>query len=141
MTNTTATEGRRRLDTASIEARPASTFGNDFPEHAPQPATAPRPMLEDSLGYTDDRLDRLEHLLGSLNATVMRAGSVLEPLLTDGSYIEPEANPATDVEPDQRRSTIAKRVARIGHRADNLADATSYIERRVEAILDALEIG
>ena len=144
-----ATAGRH-VDTTTAPPRPMRDpwdTVNDFPEH-PRPAAAthpgPRPMLEDAFTYTSDRLDRLEHMLGSLNGTLMRAGTVLEPLLTGGTYRDPEADlePKLDApEPEDRRSTLAKRIARHGLRADNLADAVVLIERRLEAILDALEIG
>lgn len=99
-------------------------------------------VVEDAFAFVIDRLDRLEHMLGSLNGTVMRAGTVLEPLLTDGSYTEPSYDPPTDTEttPEDRRSTLAKRITRLGLRADHLADATAIIERRVESILDAVEL-
>lgn len=107
-----------------------------------RPADGHPSPVEDAFTFAIDRLDRLEHMLGSLNGTVMRAGTVLEPLLTAGSYAEPETDPTRDAEttPEDRRSTLAKRITRLGLRADNLADATATIERRVEAILDAVEL-
>jgi hypothetical protein len=134
------------FDTAATRPTPPSVFGNDFPEHAPQAMAPPRPMLEDAFAYAADRLDRLEHLLGSLNGNVMRAGHHFEPLLTDSTYVDPDSfgvDPATThatPTPEDRRSTIAKRVSALGDRADNLADAVSLIERRLEAILDASEL-
>lgn len=134
MTSTATEPGRRRADTPSV-------FGNDFPEHAPKDPTAPSP-LEDAFAFTTDRLDRLEHMLGSLQATIQRAGTRLEPLLTDGSYGGPEAD-TTELatpSPEDRRSTITKRVTRIGQRVDESADFTARLERRLEALLDALEV-
>ena len=147
MTDHTATRPADAL-TMPVEDLPKLATRADRPAPPSDPwdtrPTDGRPSpVEDAFTYTTDRLDRLEHLLGSLNATVMRAGTVLEPLLTDGSYGEPEADPqldTTEATPEDRRSTIAKRVARLGTRADNLADATATIERRVEAILDAVEL-
>ena len=115
--------------------------------------------VEDAFTYTTDRLDRLEHVLGNLNGVVMRAGSVLEPLLTGGEIAEPETNPRLDEDttPEDRRSTrgphvdelaarwrqlldITKRVTRLGLRTDNLTDAAQTITHRLEAILDGLEL-
>lgn len=135
-TTTTTQPGRRRATGSAI-------FGDDFPEHAaPQLAETAASPIEDAFAFATDRLDRLEHLLGSLNATVMRAGSVLEPILTDGSYGEPDTHPTSDDEttPEDRRSTLTKRITRLGLRADHLADAAAYIERRIEAMLDAAEL-
>lgn len=111
--------------------------GHDEPA---RPATTP---IEDAFGYAVDRIDRLEHVLGNLNGVVMRAGVDLEAILTGGEYAEPETYPQPSEDattPDDRRSTIAKRVTRLGNRADNLATATDYITRRLEAILDAVEL-
>lgn len=112
---------------------------------APEQVDGPKPSaIEDAFAFTSDRLDRLEHMLSSLNATVMRAGSVLEPILTAGTYDDPNATvTATDpseTTPEDRRSLIARRVSGLGVRADRLATATSYIERTLEAILDATEV-
>ena len=145
MTDQPTTTGRRRAvdfpDAGTpVNAMPSTVDAWDTATAAPTPG---RLMIEDAFGYTSDRLDRLEHLLGSLNGTVMRAGVQLEPLLTGSSYDEPD--PDTEVidphgTPDDRRSTLARRITFLGVRADRLADATAHIERRVEAILDAMEV-
>lgn len=130
---------RTTMTSSTTAERNPSPFGNDFPEHAP---TAVQPgAIGDAFAFTSDRLDRLEHMLDSLNTTVMRAGSVLAPVLTDGTYDDTHAlAPSIDCPPaEDRRSTIARRVSGIGERADRLASATIAIERTLESILDATE--
>lgn len=120
-----------------------------MPDHAtairPTDLEAPRPKIDDALGYVVDRLDRLEHVLGDLNGVVMRAGAQLEPLLTGGTYADPDDEPrAVDPHdgptPEDRRSTIARRIASTAERTDQLADVTARIRYRLEAILDAVEL-
>lgn len=129
--------------TAPLDALPAS-YGRQHEHATALKAVDPgRPSpVEDAFAYAVDRIDRLEHVLGNLNGVVMRAGSDLEPLLTGGEYAEPPTDPQASEETtaEDRRSTIAKRVTRLGLRADNLATATDYITRRLEAILDAVEL-
>ena len=139
MTDTaTDTPIAHALERTTMTTAQAAPFGNDFPE-AGQP---PRP-IEDAFAFTADRLDRLEHMLGSLNGTLMRAGNRLTPLLTDGTYGYPDAPGDTisaDPTPEDRRSTIARRVSGLGERADRLADVVVRLERELESMLDNLEV-
>lgn len=123
---TEAATGRRRAD--------VDTAAQAEPTRPPSP-------IEDAFGYAGDRLDRLEHVLGDLNAVVMRAGSVLEPVLTDGTYgdLDVPVDPGNPT-PEDRRSTIARRISGNAARVDRLTDATVAIRIRLEAILDAVEL-
>lgn len=147
MTDTAA--GRHALEGAAIASRPMRDpwQGNDFPDH-PRPtehaeaAAGPQPRaVADALAFATDRLDRVDHMLGSLQGTIQRLGFQLEGLLTDGSYSpgQPPTVP-TDPTPEDRRSTIAKRVSELGRRADTHADWIATLERTVEALSDALEV-
>lgn len=71
----------------------------------------------------------------------MRAGSVLEPVLTDGTYdeLDQPVDPGAP-SPEDRRSTIARCISGNATRADRLADATVAIRIRLEAILDRVEL-
>lgn len=130
---------------ASLRAGIASPFTGygslDLTAKPTDIATSGGP-IEEALRYTADRLDRLEHVLGDLNAVVMRAGSDLEPILTDGSYDYPSEAAPTDRDPtpEDRRSTIARRIGHLGGRTDTLANAAADIRRRLEGILDAVEL-
>lgn len=113
-------------------------FGNDFIEAA-QP---PRPV-EDAFAFTNNRLDRLEHMLDSLQGTIQRLANRLTPVLTGGTYGRPEAPGDTinaETTPEDRRSTIARRIAGNGQRADYLADLVVRLERDLEDLTDALEV-
>jgi hypothetical protein len=115
----------------------------DTPPTNPLTASPARPMLEDAFSHTDDRLDRLEHVLGELNGVIMRAGAQLEPILTGGRYADVDtygADAPAAPTPEDTRSTIARRVAGHAQRADRLADATAAARIRLEAILDAVEL-
>lgn len=138
MTYPTATEGRRRADAPAVQIDARAI---DAIERAGRDPQAPRPV-EDAFAFTADRMDRLEHMLGSVQATIQRLGSRVEPFLTDGTYGYPDAPVDADVDPtpEDRRSTIAKRVSGLGIRADRLADFTVRLEREVESILDAMEV-
>ena len=126
-----ANEGRRRLATSATSA---STSAGTRVEPTQHP-------IEDALGFIGDRLDRLEHLIDSLNGTVMRAGTVLEDVFTGGAYIEPVLNEESmGNTPEDRRSTLARRITGNAVRIDRLGDGVSLIERRIEAILDAVEL-
>lgn len=113
----------------------------------PMPVQAARANLgegpiPEALAYAVDRIDRLEHVLGDLNGVVMRAGTDLAPVLTGGTYTDTDDAPPMGDEPtpEDRRSTIARRIGALGSRVDGLADATTAIRHRLEAILDAVEL-
>lgn len=135
-TTENAYAGKRRAD-----------FGNDFPEYATPPLDERRldtgPIAE-ALGYTSDRLDLIEHKLGDLNGLLMRLGHNLRPVLTgdgEGALSDPprETSPE-DPEAIDRRSTIARRIAALGRRADDLGSIVSYIAAKVEQLDGALEL-
>lgn len=134
--------GKRRA--TPIAEPSAPPFGHDFAEHPlPQNGAYPKPMLNDALELVDDRLDRLEHVLGDLNGVVMRAGAQLSDLLTGGTYSDldvPPHDPPTEATPEDTRSTIARKVAGKAQRTDRLTDAVVAIRIRLEAILDASEV-
>lgn len=139
MTDTAARPDALSAPLSEVEAtyaQPARAEGrrNTEPTRPPSP-------IEDALGYTGDRLDRLEHVLGELNAVVMAAGSKLEPILTDGTYadLDQPVDPGSP-SPEDRRSTIARRISGNATRVDRLTDATVAIRIRLEAILDAVEV-
>jgi hypothetical protein len=121
--------------------KPAPAVQRDPWDTVPEVAPSAKPMLNDALGYLEDRIDRIESALGEVNGVVMRAGQQLTPLLTGGEY--PEASradtPPTPT-PEDRRSTIAKRVSSHGDRVDRLADVTHTIADQLRAILDTLEV-
>ncbi len=144
MTDHTATRPADAL-TMPVEDLPKLATRADRPAPPSDPwdtrPTDGRPSpVEDAFTYTTDRLDRLEHVLGNLNGVVMRAGSVLEPLLTGGEYAEPLLTGGEYAEPEDRRSTITKRVTRLGLRTEKAAAAAQTITHRLEAILDGLEL-
>jgi len=139
MTDTaTDTPIAHALERTTMTTAKAAPFGNDFPE-AGQP---PRP-IEDAFAFTADRLDRMEHMLGSMQGTIQRLGNRLTPVLTGGTYGRPEAPGDTisaEPTPEDRRSTIARRIAGAGQRADYLADLVVRLERDLEDLTDALKV-
>lgn len=144
MTNE-ATAGKRR----------AAHFGDDFPDVA-RPMTEPSPgystptlearnagPIAEALGYAVDRLDLVDHKLGELNATIERLGYELRAVLADDGDRPEPAPPgprAEDPEVMDRRSTVARRIAATGHRADDVAGRVDYLRFKLEGILGALEL-
>lgn len=128
--------------TRSTIERTTMTTAPSLGPHIDGVPVDPRPLIPDAIAYADDRLDRLEHVLGELNAVVMHAGAKLEPFLTGGTYADLDAPRAEDPgpTPDDRRSTIARQIAGKAQRVDRLGDATVAIRIRLEAILDAVEL-
>lgn len=132
-----AVEGRRRaIAGGTVEAAARQAAGLVEPTRPPSP-------IEDAFAFTADRLDRLEHVLGSLEQTAHRLGVRLEPVLTGGNYGRPDAPGDTELAtptPEDRRSTIARRISGHALRADRLADHATVIERLIEDLTDAIEV-
>lgn len=133
-----ATAGGKRAATIAE----ADAFG--YPREAvelTQAERAPRP-IDDALGYSVDRLDRVDHMLGYLTDTITDLTNRLEAVLTDGT---PATYPtmetlAGDPSPEDRRSTIARRIHALGDRADTVASRVADQRDRLVGILDALEV-
>lgn len=108
---------------------------------ARNPETTESPINR-AFTHAHDQVSHLEQALSVLNATVMRAGSILEPVLTGGEYEEPAGTPVDDENAARidDRSTIARRVAAIADHNDRLAESVLYITRRLDAILAAVEL-
>lgn len=111
------------------------------PPESTTPERAPRP-IDDALGYSVDRLDRVDHMLDRLRSGVTTLTERLEPVLTDGSPATyPTMGAALDGgAAEDRRSTIARRIHALGDHADSLADSVAAQVDRLVAILDALEV-
>lgn len=110
-------------------------------------APAPKPVAA-SLGYLRDRLDLVEHNLGTINAIVMRLGHNLGPVLTDGRWVDPDDRPVPAVDPKDDlvdphvddRSELAKGISDLANYANRLARMALTVGERVDAIDRALEV-
>lgn len=99
--------------------------------------------IADAFRYATDRLDRVEHVLGDLNGVLERLRYDLRPVLTaDGEAMHEPALPAglDEPTPEDRRSTVARRIARLGIRADQLADVAGLLRDKVACIVEELEL-
>lgn len=100
-----------------------------------------RATLFGAVAVTDDRLDRLEHVLSDLNGVIKRAGAQLAPILTGGTYPDQDPGDAIrQVMPSEERSPLAESINGLATRADRLADVVGYMTRELSAILDAAEV-
>lgn len=147
-----AYSGRRRADFpdagTTVEAiRPRDPWDAARPVDPTYPAE-PTPdrdtgPIAEALGYAVDRLDLIEHKLGDLNGIIERLGYELRPVLTmDGDGIPEPMRETTPEDPSavDRRSTVARRIAALGHRADDLASIVGYLRNKAAGIVDALEL-
>lgn len=103
---------------------------------------APSP-LQDAFAYAADRSDRMFHTIGALDHIIARLTDRLTPALTNGEPASTPTDPdpgTAHVLPEDRRSSLTRRVSSLAQTTDTHADMLSALIRRLDGILDALEV-